>query len=163
MFQNMMCRTVCEKLPSAEAELSGGKDYPDIKGIVKFYEAPYSGVIIEAEVFNLPMESRATPAFFAFHIHENGDCSNNFANTGGHYNPAGHEHPSHAGDMLPLLSGNGYSWMCFYDSCLSISQIVGRSVIIHAGVDDFTSQPSGNAGAKIACGVIEETIMVQRS
>lgn len=155
MFQNMLCNSILEKEPEAVAEIFGGTEYPDIHGVVRFYETPFSGVVIEAEVFDLPVGSREAPAFFGFHIHENGDCSADFANTGGHYNPEHHSHPSHAGDMPPLLTGNGYSWLCFYDSCLSIAQIIGKSVIIHGGVDDFTTQPSGNSGQKIACGVIQ--------
>lgn len=157
MFQNMLYDSICEKNPEAVAEISGGTEYPDIHGMVRFYETPFSGVVIEAEIFDLPVESRETPAFFAFHIHENGDCSADFANTGNHYNPENHPHPSHAGDLPSLLTGNGYSWLCFYDSCLSISQVIGRSAVIHGGVDDFTTQPSGNSGKKIACGVIQAT------
>lgn len=156
MFQSMICHHLCRKRPAAMAELSGGTEYPDIKGMVSFYEAPYSGVLIEAEIVNLPIESRDTPAFFGFHIHENGDCSENFTKTGGHYNPKNHLHPAHAGDMPSLLSGNGCSYLCFYDSCLTITEVLGKSVVIHGGVDDFTSQPSGNSGDKIACGVIDE-------
>lgn len=155
MFQNMLCESICGKEPEAVAEVCGGKEYPDIHGIVRFYETPYAGIVIAAEIFDLPVESRETPAFFAFHIHENGDCSDAFAHTGNHYNPENHQHPSHAGDMPSLLTGNGYSWLCFLDSCLSISQVIGKSVVIHGGVDDFTTQPSGNSGKKIACGVIQ--------
>lgn len=157
MFQNVMS-SICGNAPQAMAEISGGTDYPDIHGVVLFYEAPYSGVVIEAKIYDLPVETRETPAFFGFHIHENGDCSDNFANTGGHYNPEDHPHPSHAGDLPPLLSGNGYSWLSFYDSCLSITQVLGKSVIIHGNVDDFTTQPAGNAGEKIACGVVKGSV-----
>lgn len=156
MSPNRVFESVCNGRPAATAYMSGGTEFPDINGEVKFYESPYSGLIIEAEISGLPMETRETPAFFAFHIHENGDCTNDFANTGEHYNPEKQMHPAHAGDMPPLISGNGYAWMCFYDSCLSVSEILDRSVVIHAGIDDFTTQPSGNAGAKIACGVIEK-------
>ena len=61
------------------------------------------------------------------------------------------------GDMPPLLTGNGYSFLCFFDSCLSLSQVIGRSVVIHGGVDDFTTQPAGDSGMKIACGVIQKS------
>ncbi len=147
--------SVFDKRPAAVAKMSGGTEYPDINGVVKFYESPYSGLIIEVEVSGLPVLIHGTPVFFAFHIHEDGDCTNDFANTGGHYNPEEQMHPAHLGDMPPLISGDGYAWMCFYDSCLSVSQILDRSVVIHGRADDFTTQPSGNAGAKIACGVIQ--------
>lgn len=156
MFQTIICDSIRDQEPGAAAEISGGGECPDIHGIVRFYETPYSGVIIEAEVYDLPVSSRETPAFFGFHIHEKGDCSADFANTGGHYNPEDQMHPSHAGDLPPLVSGNGYSWLCFYDSCLNLSQIIGKSVVIHGGADDFTTQPAGNSGKKIACGVIQQ-------
>ena len=97
------------------------------------------------------------PAFFAFHIPENGDCSRNFENTGAHYNPDNVPHPEHAGDLPPLLSNDGYAWMVFYDSFLTLPMILNRSIVIHRNPDDFTTQPSGNAGEKIACGVIEKS------
>ena len=93
--------------------------------------------------------------FFGFHIHEVGDCSNDFKNTGNHYNLNEQPHPKHAGDLIPILSTDGYCWMCFYDNVLALPEILGKSVIIHSKPDDFTSQPSGNSGDKIACGVIK--------
>lgn len=74
--------------PQALAWISGNEDYPDLSGMVKFYAIPYDGILIEAEIFNLPDSTAGdTTAFFGFHIHENGDCSDNFANTGEHFNP----------------------------------------------------------------------------
>ena len=62
--------------------------YPSLRGMVYFYQVPSGGLLIEAEVFGLPDRgSLDAPAFYAFHIHENGDCSKHFANTGDHYNP----------------------------------------------------------------------------
>lgn len=141
-------------VPAAIAEISGGDQYPWIKGVVQFYNTPYGGLIVEIEVANLPKKEDKAASFFGFHIHENGDCSNNFANTGNHYNPTNAEHPEHRGDMPPLFSVNGYAWMSFYDANLTVQDIMDRSVIIHDGPDDFTTQPSGNSGDKIACGVI---------
>ena len=93
--------------------------------------------------------------FFGFHIHENGDCSDNFANTGSHYNPQNQIHPNHAGDLPSLLSNRGYAWTVFFDSYLTIPEIIGKSVVVHKLADDFSTQPSGNSGTKIACGVIQ--------
>lgn len=141
--------------PDAVAVLKGSTAYPDINGIVNFYVLPESGILIAAEISDLPDGANEdAPAFFAFHIHENGNCSENFANTGNHYNPDYAPHPEHAGDLPPLLSNDGYVWMVFYDSFLSLPMILDRSVVIHQKPDDFTTQPSGNAGEKIACGVI---------
>lgn len=146
---------LAEGEPDAVAVLKGNAMYPDINGIVKFYALPESGILISAEVTDLPdSEAEDTPAFFAFHIHENGDCSGNFEKTGNHYNPDNVPHPKHAGDLPPLFSNDGYAWMVFYDSFLTLPMIMNRSVVIHQKPDDFTSQPSGNSGEKIACGVI---------
>lgn len=144
-----------EEEPDAVAVIKGSTMYPDINGVVKFYTLPESGILIAAEVSDLP-EGRTedSPAFFAFHIHENGDCSANLTNTGMHYNPDNMSHPEHAGDLPPLLSNDGYAWSVFYDSFLTPDMIQNRSVVIHQHSDDFTTQPSGNAGEKIACGVI---------
>ena len=63
-------------------------------------------------------------------------------------------HPSHAGDLVPLLGNQGYAYLVFYDKRFTIDDIIGRSVIIHRNPDDFATQPSGNSCEKIACGVI---------
>ena len=92
------------------------------------------------------------------HIHQFGECSDNFSKTGEHYNPENNLHPSHAGDLLPLLANQGYAWSAFYDKRFTIDEIIGKSVIIHSGPDDFTTQPSGNAGIKIGCGEIRRIL-----
>ena len=63
--------------------------------------------------------------------------------------------PYHAGDLPPLVSMNGYAWMCVYVQHLDLKNVIGRSVVVHSQADDFTTQPSGNSGEKIACGVID--------
>lgn len=141
--------------PQAAAWVTGSPDAPQLSGLVKFYDTPYGGVFIEAEIFGLPnIRSAGSSDFYAMHIHEHGDCSQHFMKTGPHYNPAGQPHPMHAGDLLPLLGSQGYAWETFYDKRFSVSDILGRSVVIHANRDDFTSQPAGDSGAKIGCGVI---------
>lgn len=79
-----------------------------------------------------------------------------FDKTGDHYNPTNEQHPQHAGDLIPLMGNQGYAWLAFYDKRLMIKDIIGRSIIIHKMPDDFMSQPSGNAGEKIGCGVIRQ-------
>ena len=124
----------------------------------------FGGIVVNAEIFGLPDNAAAAGAngrsmgssrFYAMHIHENGDCRLPFDRSGNHYNPSGAMHPQHAGDLPPLLSNNGYAWLAFYDGRLSVEEILNRSVVIHAGRDDFTSQPAGDSGDKIGCGVIE--------
>ena len=146
---------LCRNRPRAIAWITGSKDFPELNGTVRFYNLPYDGTLIEAELFNLPDSTNGNmQAFFGFHIHENGDCSGAFENTGSHYNPSGANHPFHAGDMPPLMSDNGYAWTAFYDARVQISEILNRSVVIHRMPDDFKTQPAGDAGEKIACGVI---------
>lgn len=141
--------------PQAVAWVQGGTQAPRLSGLVKFYNTPYGGILVEAEIFGLPNQSVPNSSnFYGMHIHENGDCSDHFARTGDHYNPGGQPHPEHAGDLLPLLGNQGYAWSAFYDKRFQIRDILGRSVIIHAMPDDFATQPSGNSGAKIGCGVI---------
>lgn len=141
--------------PQAMAWVTGSSFAPSLSGLVKFYETPYGGVLIEAEFFGLPnVALPGSTAFYAMHIHQAGNCSGNFQYTGDHYNPSNMLHPNHAGDLLPLFSNQGYAWLSFYDKRFTIPEIIGRSVIIHQNPDDFTSQPSGNSGEKIGCGVI---------
>ena len=145
------------KTPAAVAWVKGGALAPALSGLVRFYDTPYQGVLVEAEIFGLP--NKSTPGstdFYAMHIHQNGDCSDNFTRTGEHYNPTGQPHPNHAGDLPPLMGNEGYAWMSFYDKRFSVADIMGRSLVIHSLPDDFTTQPSGNSGAKIACGAIEK-------
>ena len=63
-------------------------------------------------------------------------------------------HPQHSGDLIPLMGNQGYAWTAFYDKRITIPEIIGRSVVIHAMPDDFMTQPSGNSGMKIGCGII---------
>jgi Cu-Zn family superoxide dismutase len=102
-----------------------------------------------------------------FHIHEKGDCSSGDGmSTGGHFNPHGKPHGRHSdanrhvGDLPSLKAAkNGRAKLDVQLDGLSIgsgpANIVGRGLIIHADPDDFKTQPTGNAGARIACGVIK--------
>ena len=144
-----------ENRPQAMAWVKGGPSNPGLSGLVKFYDTPHGGILVEAEVFGLPdILIRNSSAYYGMHIHQNGDCSADFTKTGDHYNPQDLPHPEHAGDLMPLLGNQGYAWGVFYDKRFQTEEILGRSIVIHSDRDDFTSQPSGNSGQKIACGVI---------
>lgn len=120
-----------------------------IEGTVWFSKHP-GGTLVTAEIRGLP-ESR----FFGFHIHEGERCTGEgFGDTLNHYNPAGRAHPHHAGDLPSLLSCGGKAYLEVLTDRFSTEEIIGRTVVIHSGSDDFRSQPSGNAGKKIACGEI---------
>lgn len=145
--------------PQAAAWVNGNTANPRLSGLVKFYQTNYGGILVEAEIFGLPnISTQGASNFYAFHIHEFGNCSDNFDKVGGHYNPTNTTHPDHAGDMPSLLGNQGYAWSAFYDKRFTIDDIIGRSVIIHAGRDDFTSQPSGDPGPMIGCGEIRRVI-----
>ncbi len=145
--------------PQAMARVRGSQAYPFIKGNIRFYQTAY-GVLVVTELGGLPMsENDCESPIFAFHIHEGEGCTGNaadpFADAGMHYNPNDCPHPYHAGDLLPLLGANCYAFSAFLTDRFSVEEVVGRTVIIHSSLDDFSTQPSGNAGAKIACGVIQ--------
>lgn len=140
--------------PAAVAYLRGGVSVPRLHGEVRFYTAG-DAVMVVAKVSNLPRGNSA--GFFGFHIHEGEDCGGEgFENTGSHYTREPSPHPTHAGDLPPLLSVNGQAYLAVQTNRFTIDEIIGRTVVIHEGVDDFSSQPAGNAGRKIACGVIRK-------
>jgi Cu-Zn family superoxide dismutase len=100
-----------------------------------------------------------------FHIHEKGDCSSGDGmSTGGHFNPTAKPHGAqdadhHAGDLPALKAdANGAADLQFVAKGLSIgsgpTDVVGKGLIVHAQPDDYKTQPTGNAGARIACAVI---------
>ena len=104
-----------------------------------------------------------------FHIHEAGDCSSGDGmSTKGHFNPLGKQHAHysmperHAGDMPAIKAdANGNAHL---DTMLDVmtvnpgaTSVVGRGLIVHAGSDDYKTQPTGNAGARVACGIIQKT------
>ena len=139
--------------PKAVARIQGGKEYSHLGGVVKFFQRN-DGVIVEVEISGLP---KTETGFFAFHIHEGGRCDGEgFPGTGSHFNPGKTHHPNHAGDLPPLLGDHGKAYMKVFTDRFHVGEIIGRTVIIHSAPDDFRTQPSGNAGTKIACGLIQK-------
>jgi Cu-Zn family superoxide dismutase len=117
------------------------------------------GVRVVADIHGL------TPGNHGFHIHECGDCSAlDGTSAGGHFNPMQKSHGSpmdmtrHLGDMGNIVAdANGDAHLDYIDTVISLSgeySIIGRSIIVHKSEDDLKTQPTGNAGARIACGVI---------
>lgn len=140
--------------PIAAAKISGGRDTPLLSGRVRFYQMP-GGVLVEADISGLPNNA---DGFYGFHIHTGNGCTGEgFSATGSHYDPTKQPHPRHAGDLPPLMSNGGKAYMAVMTDRFSISDILGRTIVVHRMSDDFRSQPAGNAGEKIACGVIERT------
>jgi superoxide dismutase, Cu-Zn family len=119
------------------------------------------GIQIEADITEL------TPGSHGFHLHEKGDCSApDCMSAGGHFNPAGMPHGGphslrrHAGDFGNLVANeDGNAHLKFVDPLLTFngpSSILGRAVVIHAQPDDMATQPTGNSGPRVACGVIQK-------
>lgn len=109
------------------------------------------------------MLEKLKPGPHGIHIHETGDCSApDFSSAGGHYNPGHSGHGSlssaerHAGDLGNITANSkGSAKVSLEVTTVSLGAIVGKALVVHASADDFKTQPSGNSGDRIACGVIE--------
>lgn len=118
-------------------------------------------VMVLADVTGLPPNS-----VHGFHVHEKGDCSAPDAmSAGGHFNPTGKPHGSvntldhHVGDMPNLTAdANGRARASFQLTGMTVApganSVVGRAVVVHKDPDDYKTQPTGNSGGRIACGVV---------
>ncbi len=153
-----MLWNIFSEMPDATAHIRGSSKYPDIKGVAQLYQLR-QGVLMVVEVMGLPfLDQSCKGGIHALHIHEGTRCSGNqsdpFANAGTHYNPHACEHPYHAGDLPPLFANQGYAMMVFLTDRFKVKEVLGKTIIVHENIDDFSTQPSGNAGAKIACGEI---------
>jgi Cu-Zn family superoxide dismutase len=147
--------------PAASAKLDATKGN-NTKGDVTFATRG-TKVLVTAKVTGLP------PGSHGFHIHEKGDCSSGDGmSAGGHFNPMSkpHGNPSsmerHAGDMPMLVAdASGNASLSTELDIITIgsgsADIVGKAVIVHKDPDDYKTQPTGNAGARLACGVIEKS------
>ena len=137
-----------------------GKDV----GTVQLVETPH-GVLLKLAL------KGAVPGEHAFHVHAVGKCEPPFTSAGGHFNPAGKKHGlavaegAHAGDMPNLhIPASGELMVEILNGGVTLAKgkpnsvfdTDGSAIVIHAGVDDYKSDPTGNAGDRIACGVIVE-------
>ncbi len=130
-----------------------------IKGTVKFMQTGDKTKIV-AEITGLKPESK-----HGFHIHEGGECGEDGMAAKGHYNPDNQPHGGpdspkhHAGDLGNITAdkdGNAhYELTVDYISINGKNPVVGRAVVVHQNPDDLVSQPVGNAGPRIGCGVIK--------
>jgi Cu-Zn family superoxide dismutase len=129
-------------------------------GTVSFYDKGNGDVMAAVDIQGV------TPGMHGFHIHEKGDCSAPDATSaGGHYNPTGAPHAApdaamhHMGDfgnVTANASGRINEKIHLHGVALSgENSIIGKSIVLHADRDDLTTQPSGNSGKRIACGVVE--------
>ncbi len=144
--------------PQSYAVIEGDEEYGSIRGFVYFFEVN-EGSLVWAEVTGIPdaLEDGGG-GFLGFHVHEGSVCAGDekdpFADTGGHFNPAGRKHPRHDGDLPPLLASNGTAWMGVYTGRFTPMEVVGRTVVLHQRPDDLHTQPAGDSGGKVACGEI---------
>jgi Cu-Zn family superoxide dismutase len=156
------CTMMGERGPSATAKLQPTKGN-STTGTATFVQQG-DKVRVTASIAGLKPNQE-----HGFHIHDKGDCSSGDGmSAGGHYNPLArpHAHPStpnrHAGDMPALKAdGSGNAAFSAELDVITVAEgptsIVGRGLIVHAQPDDYTTQPTGNAGARLACGVIQKS------
>ncbi|AKZ25879.1 superoxide dismutase family protein [Ralstonia nicotianae] len=137
------------------------KSGSNVQGTIKLLQQGDNRVAMAVDIAGLPPNG-----MFGFHVHEKGDCSSpDGMSAGGHFNPTGQPHgdprsgPHHAGD-IPMLqsdaSGKAVGSIVLNGVTLTpgATSLVGRAVIVHAGMDDYKTQPTGNSGGRVACGVI---------
>jgi Cu-Zn family superoxide dismutase len=142
---------VATMLPTEGSQVSGS-----VRFVVKGEDT-----LVDISLKNL------TPGPHGIHVHERGDCSAPDAlSAGAHFNPTGTPHggldaPHHLGDLGNIVAGaDGTVILNFHVKGLKLSgepTISGRAVIIHAAADDMKTQPTGNSGKRLACGVINRT------
>ncbi|OGX06567.1 MAG: hypothetical protein A2Z88_00430 [Omnitrophica WOR_2 bacterium GWA2_47_8] len=146
----------------ANAVIKGTQEGSKVEGEVVFWDTK-DGLIVEGDFSGIP-----TPGKHGFHVHEKGSCEDEGKAAGGHYNPMGAPHgmlekdgmqKAHGGDMGNIeVDDEGYAT---YDGFLPGIHlkgeghvVTGLAVIVHEKVDDF-GQPTGNAGGRIGCGIIQ--------
>jgi Cu-Zn family superoxide dismutase len=143
----------------ATAAMAGTAKYKSVKGTVEFKETP-DGIEVTANLEGLKKGDHG------FHIHDKGDCSAPDAmSAGGHFNPTNMKHGApdgdehHEGDMGNITADkDGKATKTFTLKGATLgdgnTSIAGKGFIVHAKPDDMKTQPTGNAGDRVACGVI---------
>jgi superoxide dismutase, Cu-Zn family len=144
---------------STTVSLQGAPTDTDFTGTVTITPEG-TGVRIVADVAGVDTDGR-----HGLHFHENGQCDHegeggqHFTSAGGHFNPSGTEHacpptdPRHAGDLGNIDISGGTGRLDLSVPNLTADQLSGKAIILHAGEDDCKTQPTGNAGDRLACGV----------
>ena len=152
--------------PALRGELRGSSDHPAAEGSIFAYWLD-GALYIQAEFVGLPPDR-----IFGFHIHNGIVCGSPDASDGNEaLKDAGSHlslcpdgtwcgrHPYHAGDLPPIFSDSeGYAAMEVYIGKAQISDYSGKPIVLHSMPDDFETQPSGNSGMRIACGIFAEVL-----
>jgi Cu-Zn family superoxide dismutase len=148
---------------SAEASLSSVYTDTTVNGTARFEQTSNGRVKLTLDL-TIPAKANRS---VAVHIHEHGDCGDTARHAGGHWNPTGVNHGKwgenafHAGDIGNIsLDGSGKGTFEVETDLWSVGgderkNILNRSLVVHGGVDDYTTQPSGNSGTRIGCGTIK--------
>lgn len=148
---------------TAVANITGTKSDTAVNGTATFTEAD-GKTKLELSVTIPKMANKSV----AVHIHEHGDCGDAGKNTHGHWNPGGKQHGKwgtgdfHLGDIGNVsLDGEGKGTLTMDTDLWSVGgdankDVSGKAIIVHSGVDDYKTQPTGNAGSRIGCGLIEK-------
>jgi len=149
----------------AVANIYGSTIVPNLKGTVWFKDV-VGGVEVCVNVSGLPpyqpaRNGKQPVGPHGFHIHEFGNCSMHgpespFQSAGEHWNPTNQPHGNHAADLPVLFSNGGIAIMCFFTNKFRVADVIGKSAIIHENPDDYRTQPAGNSGQRIGCGVIRQ-------
>lgn len=147
---------------STTVTLQGGPDDTDFAGTLSITPEG-TGVRIMADVAGVDKDGK-----HGIHVHENGMCEHHpagadakpFSTAGGHFNPTNTEHacpptdPRHAGDLGNIEVSGGKGHLELSVANLTMDQLNGKAIILHAGEDDCKTQPTGNSGDRLACGVV---------
>jgi Cu-Zn family superoxide dismutase len=149
---------------TAIAQMTGGPLASAIQGYVLFQTVP-GGTWVTVNLSGLPSYQpangqRPPVGPHGFHLHELADCSignpqDPFLAAGGHWNPDNQPHGNHAGDFPVLFSNHGKAMLSFFTDRFQVTKALDHTVVIHQNPDDYRSQPAGNAGKRLACGVIK--------
>jgi Cu-Zn family superoxide dismutase len=147
-----------KSLPMASATLQPTTGQT-ARGTVHFTQQTDGTVEVQVDI------TGASPGVHGFHIHEKGDCGDDAKAAGGHFNPSNMPHGApdatshHAGDFGNVTAdASGTVKVSFTTHSVTVTEgpnsVVGHAVVLHGNPDDLTSQPAGNAGPRIACGVV---------
>ncbi len=147
--------------PALIGTIRGGLGHEDINGTTAVFWLP-DALYLETQLYGLPKSE-----VFGFHIHDGilcGTVDSGFTEAGKHLSLCPDEtwcnqHPYHAGDLPPVFSdADGNAVFGVYLDKATVADVSGHTIVLHSRRDDFDTQPSGDSGVRIACGVLAENL-----